>query len=65
MKNLCARSLTKRLLTASLALTAIPSMVQAQHYKQTNLVSNVPGVAAATDSNLVNAWGISRGTTTP
>ena len=65
MKNLCARPLTKRLLTASLALTAIPSMVQAQHYKQTNLVSNVPGVAAATDSNLVNAWGISRGTTTP
>ena len=65
MKNLCARPLTKRLLSASLALTAIPSMVQAQHYKQTNLVSNVPGVAAATDSNLVNAWGISRGTTTP
>lgn len=65
MKNLCARTLAHRLLTASLALTAIPTMVQAQHYKQTNLVSDVPGMAAVTDPNLVNAWGISRGTTTP
>jgi uncharacterized protein (TIGR03118 family) len=28
-------------------------------YQQTNLVSDVPGTAAHTDSNLVNAWGIS------
>src|SRR6185437_10143840 len=36
-----------------------------QHYTQTNLVSDMPGVAATTDPNLVNAWGISRGSTTP
>jgi hypothetical protein len=27
---------------------------QTQHYKQTNLVSDIPGMAAATDPNLVN-----------
>ncbi|WP_162601421.1 TIGR03118 family protein [Occallatibacter savannae] len=50
---------------ASLALLSLPTMLQGQHYKETNLVSNVPGVAATTDLNLVNAWGVSRGTTTP
>ncbi len=30
----------------------------ADHYLQTNLVSDVPGMAAHTDPNLVNAWGI-------
>ena len=29
-----------------------------QHYKQTNLVSNQPGMAPVTDPNLVNPWGI-------
>src|SRR5216683_1964008 len=32
--------------------------VFAQHYQQTNLVSDVPGLAAATDSHLVNPWGL-------
>ncbi len=32
---------------------------------QTNLVSDLPGVAAVTDPNLVNAWGISEGAATP
>jgi uncharacterized protein (TIGR03118 family) len=31
-----------------------------QHYNQTNLVSNTSGVAAVTDAQLVNPWGISR-----
>jgi uncharacterized protein (TIGR03118 family) len=43
------------------ALTAQPT----QHYKQTNLVSNVPGVAPVTDPNLVNAWGMSRSSGSP
>src|SRR5882762_4994917 len=33
----------------------------AQHYTQTNLVSNTAGVAAVTDPQLINAWGLSRG----
>ena len=32
-----------------------------QHYTQTNLVSNTPGIAPVTDSDFVNAWGLSRG----
>jgi hypothetical protein len=36
-----------------------------QHYTQTNLVSNVLGVAPVTDSQLINPWGISRGSGSP
>jgi uncharacterized protein (TIGR03118 family) len=53
---------------ASVGLLAISSMLpaqQAQHYKQTNLISNIPGMAAATDPNLVNSWGISRSSGSP
>ncbi len=40
---------------------AIPSGLRAQQvgYSQTNLVSNTAGVAATTDSQLLNPWGIS------
>src|SRR5438876_12407422 len=31
-------------------------------FTQTNLVSDVPGTARTTDSNLVNPWGITLGT---
>src|SRR4029077_5492696 len=34
-------------------------------YTVTPLVSDQPGVAPVTDSNLVNGWGISAGPTTP
>jgi uncharacterized protein (TIGR03118 family) len=33
-------------------------VANAQHYLQTNLVSDVPGLAQVTDPNLVNSWGI-------
>jgi len=36
-----------------------------QHYIQTNLVSNASGVAPVTDPQLINPWGISRGSGTP
>ena len=39
--------------------TAVPAQ-QLQHYTQTNLVSD-----STTDANLVNGWGMSRGTGTP
>lgn len=65
MNGFSFRAHVHYLATACISLIAIPSMLQAQHYKQTNLVSDIPGMAAATDPNLVNAWGISRGTATP
>ena len=49
-------------LTASTALSlSIGAVAFGQHYTQTNLVSNVSGVARFTDSKLVNPWGLSRG----
>jgi uncharacterized protein (TIGR03118 family) len=37
---------------------------RAQNYNQTNLVSNISGSAPTTDSQLVNPWGLSRGSGT-
>ncbi len=37
----------------------------AVHYRQSNLVSDMPGVAVLTDTNLVNAWGVSFSATGP
>ena len=36
-----------------------------QHYTQTNLVSNASGTAPVTDPQLINPWGISRGSGSP
>ena len=53
-------------LTAALAvLTVAPAAPVAAAYVQTNLVSNIQGVAAFTDANLKNPWGISSSPTSP
>ena len=57
----CAGVFSVGILALSAAVNAQPT----QHYKQTNLVSDMPGVAAVTDPNLVNAWGLSRSSTSP
>jgi uncharacterized protein (TIGR03118 family) len=44
----------------TLAIALSPSLF-AQHYTQTNLDANTSGSAEATDSQLVNGWGIARG----
>ena len=47
--------------TAVLALSLVPSAVAQNHYQQTNLVSDLPGIAAQpADTNLVNPWGLTR-----
>ncbi|HET9793277.1 MAG TPA: TIGR03118 family protein [Thermoanaerobaculia bacterium] len=48
--------MTRGAAAALLALAAIPA--SAQRYIPHNLVSDEPGLAAFTDPNLVNAWGI-------
>src|SRR4051794_14181393 len=59
-------SMTRTLSIASLGLFSLATTLAGQqHYKQTNLVSNIPGMATVTDPNLVNPWGLSRGTPTP
>ena len=55
-----------RVVASYLALsTILCSPSQAQFYQQTNLVSDVPGIAANTDANLKNPWGIAFGATSP
>ena len=52
------------LLAASLAaMGTLPA--NAATFQQTNLVSNLPGVAMHVDAHLVNAWGISASSTSP
>ena len=38
-----------------------PTRSQTRAYQQTNLVSDIPGVALHTDPNLRNSWGTSTG----
>ena len=46
------------LFAVSMALAAAQKHPKNGRYSQFNLVSNIPGRAAVTDTNLVNAWGI-------
>jgi len=59
------RCLSKLSVTAGLAVTLVSSAAWAQRYQQTNLVADTSGPAAHTDTNLVNAWGIARGSGGP
>lgn len=57
----------RRVLCSLVVLTLgllCPSWASAQHYTQTNLVSNT-GSTPVTDTNLRNAWGLVHGPTTP
>jgi uncharacterized protein (TIGR03118 family) len=44
----------------ALSLFFLPVVTPAQHYKQTNLVSDLAGMASVTDPNLKNPWGLTR-----
>jgi uncharacterized protein (TIGR03118 family) len=59
-------SIRHTLSIAVLGLFSLATTLSAQqHYKQTNLVSDIPGMAAVTDPNLVNPWGMSRSSGSP
>src|ERR1700682_4490332 len=67
-----ARSLLTAALSVATGLSiAIPGVAANARdtaegaFHQTNLVSDLPGMAAATASKLVNPWGISSGPPTP
>jgi uncharacterized protein (TIGR03118 family) len=51
--------------TCTLALAFAPTFLHADSFTQTNLVSDVPGMAANTDPNLKNPWGVSFSATSP
>ncbi len=46
----------------ALSLFILPALTQAQHYKQTNLVSDLPSISTPNppDPNLKNPWGLTR-----
>jgi uncharacterized protein (TIGR03118 family) len=48
-----------------LALLLSNAVAQSRHYKQTNLISDIPGKAAHTDAHLVNPWGLVRSSNGP
>jgi uncharacterized protein (TIGR03118 family) len=52
----------KSVMTTAAAFAALctgAGVANADGFSQTNLVSNLPGLATATDSSLVNPWGVS------
>src|ERR1700746_2923893 len=60
-----AVALSMWIAAVGLVSLSVPLDAQSQHYKQTNLVSDTPGVATFTDPNLVTPWGISRSSGSP
>jgi hypothetical protein len=56
----CFLKCTKLFAAFTLATFAVPNLTHAQHYNQTNLISDLPGMAAHTDPNLKNCWGLTR-----
>ena len=68
MDNIGVRVIAKSLSIATVGLLSLSATLPAQqdqHYTQTNLVSDTPGMAKATDPNLVNPWGLSRSSGSP
>src|SRR5258707_14332255 len=55
----------KFLPAAALSIFLLPAVTQAQHHKQTNLVSDVAGMAPTFDPNLKNPWGLTRSSGSP
>lgn len=63
----CNRStLSVAAICTILLLAVLPQGLSASTiYKQTNLVSDIPGLAVSTDPNMKNPWGVSFGATSP
>ena len=61
----CGPSPVKSLLFSTFILVLIPTLTSAQQYKQTNLVSDIAGMAPLTDPNLKNPWGLTRSSGSP
>jgi uncharacterized protein (TIGR03118 family) len=51
--------------TAVLALSMLPSLAYGQHYRETDLVSNVAAAPVVSDANVRNAWGLVHSATSP
>jgi uncharacterized protein (TIGR03118 family) len=54
-----------RFAAGALLALSMQAVCFAQHYRQTNLVSDTPAVASVTDPQLINPWGLSRSSGSP
>ena len=52
-------------IAAMVVMLCLSTDALAQRFQQTNLVSDVPGLATTTDPNLVNPWGLTRSASSP
>jgi len=59
------RPIDRLVKACTIALALAPTCLHADSFTQINLVSNVPGLAAVTDPNLRNPWGLSFNATSP
>jgi uncharacterized protein (TIGR03118 family) len=57
--------LLKTVFFPSCVLLVLPALAFAQNYQQTNLISDIPGMAPTVDRNLKNPWGITRSSGSP
>src|SRR5215831_3627461 len=64
MRTLCSRPFAVASLAIG-ALTLSALQTQGADFTQTNLVSDIPGLAKITDPQLVNPWGVSHSPTSP
>src|SRR5262249_35799977 len=64
MRTLCSRPFAVASLAIG-ALTLSALQTQGADFTQTNLVSNIDGLAKITDPLLVNPWGVSHSSTSP
>ena len=64
MRTLCSRPFAVASLAIG-ALTLSALQTQGHDFTQTNLVSNIDGLATITDPQLVNPWGVSHSETSP
>jgi uncharacterized protein (TIGR03118 family) len=63
--HIATRPFSRLTLLAALAVASLTTTTAHAQYAQTNLVSNIPGLAAFTDPDLQNPWGISFSNTSP
>jgi uncharacterized protein (TIGR03118 family) len=59
------RSVLKFIFVVVLVVSVLPAVTLAQHYKETDLVSDIAGLAIHRDGNLVNPWGLARSPGSP
>jgi uncharacterized protein (TIGR03118 family) len=64
-KEHALRSAANLACVVALALSPKLLLADANEYRQINLVSDISGMAAVTDPNLKNPWGVSHSTTSP